>query len=145
MCVACVALNQFLSILDALQDPMAFGCSRCNAQLKSKWLCAENAHTSSSKEESFVVLATFSSLFLESFNFLLKGNWHLLTSVQTPHGWNISSLFSTLWCIQCLVCIVQSCTYFQRINCRMCRMCKECLVFTTFITLLYICEIILFE
>jgi hypothetical protein len=72
--VCCIAVvNQFLSILDALQDLMAFGCSRCNAQLRSKWHYAENAHTSSSREESFVVLATFASFFLESFNFLFKG------------------------------------------------------------------------
>jgi hypothetical protein len=76
VCVTCVILNQFLPILDALEDPMAFGCSMCNAQLKSKWLCVENAHTSSSKEKSSIKLATFASLFLKSFNFLFKGCWH---------------------------------------------------------------------
>ncbi len=85
MCVACATLNQFLSILDALKDPMAFGCSRCNAQLRSKWLYAKNAHTSSS-EEKFELLCwqhlhhSFWSPSISS----LKVVGTLLTNVQTP-------------------------------------------------------------
>jgi hypothetical protein len=63
---------------------MAFGCSKCNALLKSKWLCVENAHTSSSKKEFFIVLATFASFLLESFNFLFKGCWHYVDQCPNP-------------------------------------------------------------
>ncbi len=109
---------------------MAFGCSRCNAQLRSKWLCAENAHTFSSEEESFVVLATFASLLLESFNFLLKGYWHSiwpmskLPIVETFHFcFQLFDVFDVSFTLFKL----GTYTYFQRIICKMCRMCKECL------------------
>lgn len=62
---------------------------KCNVQLKSKWLCVENAHTSSSQEESFIVLATFASFLLEFFNFLFKGCWYYVdqcpNSLQLKH------------------------------------------------------------
>jgi len=97
VCVACAALNQFFSILDAPEDPMAFGCSRCNAQLISKWLYAKNAHTFSS-EEKFELLCwqhlhhSFWSPSISS----VKVVGTLLTNVRITRNSNTSSLFSIL-------------------------------------------------